>query len=140
MFVLAAVTPALGCRSRPEPAPLVSFDEALRPEMAGKRVALEGRPQLPRVSTMTARGKVYLRLVRDLHEVGVWLPVGTGPNEVEGVRDGYRPDDLTLHTSDGSPVSGKERVRLSGRLKHEKGLETLPDVYELEGPILVERP
>lgn len=126
-----------GCSSEP---PTVgnptSFSAVCARENDGKRVAVDGFLFFP--DSFTESQSVVLRLHEtDAFEgtpIGVQMPFGTAPNQVEEVADQFSDEDLEVHLANGAVAGFKTKVTVSGKVYFPAVEQAFP--CALENPLV----
>jgi hypothetical protein len=84
----------------------------------GRRVAVEGYLIFP--NSFTEAQSVMLRLHQtgafDDTPIGVQVPFGTAPNQLEEVADQFSDEDLQIHLADGTVAGFGTKVTVSGKV------------------------
>ena len=83
---------------------------------SGKRVAVRGYLRFPR--SFTGTQSVVLRLYQSPDgsgtPIGVQMPIGNGPNQIELPPKQFTEKDLKVHLANGQVVGGDAKVSVSG--------------------------
>lgn len=119
-FVYALFTALLmaGCASAPQPGTLHTHETACTEANNGQRVAVEGYPQLTRMTLVDDNFSVdlYEQPGSSGEKISVYFTVGTGANQAENLPEDYTDADLKIHTSDNQIVSVDKHIRVHGEL------------------------
>lgn len=118
LILVALAALVVGCSSPPPPATPMTFDTFNVQANNDKQISLEGYMRLP-VAAMVSD-----TMLVDLYDnpdgkgkaVPVSIYVGSGKNQVEKPPKDYTDKDFKLHANDGSLVTMKDKVRVSGKL------------------------
>jgi hypothetical protein len=116
-FVLLATLAMVSC-GPPEPGTPVTFDTACDLANDGKRVSLEGYPQLPTFLMVgdDFRADFYPEPGAQGESIGVYFTVGTGANQAEDIPEDFTDADLKIHTKDNAIVSVDDHIRVHGKM------------------------
>lgn len=119
LFALCAAAALSACGSEPPTAgQATGFADVCARANDGKRVAVDGYLYFP--DSFTESQSVVLRLHEtdafDGTPIGVQMPFGTEPNQVQEVADSYTDEDLKVHLADGGVAGFKTRVTVSGKV------------------------
>lgn len=71
-------------------------------------------------SNSTGPMKCSLKLTAapgDETRMNVYIEVGTWPNEIEKLSDGYKTEDIKIHDDDGNLVKLGEKLKITGELR-----------------------
>jgi hypothetical protein len=145
MFNRARVLPILcvavallaGCGAEPPTAgDATPFAEVCARENDGRRVAVDGYLIFP--DSFTEAQSVMLRL----HEtdafngtpVGVQIPFGTAPNQLQQVADQFSDEDMQVHLADGTVAGFGTKVTVSGKVYFPLADQVFP--CALENPLV----
>jgi hypothetical protein len=112
------------------------FEAVCAGDNEGRRVAVDGYLIFP--DSFTEAQSVVLRLHQsdafDGTPIGVQMPFGTAPNQVEQVADQFSDDDLQVHLADGTMAGFGTKVTVSGKVYVPLAEQTFP--CALENPLV----
>lgn len=133
LFVLLVASATFCTQEKLEPGIPVSFDsiqsDEFEPVMekgleVGKHVSIEGYLGLQDIMSLQS-DTIMVNLFEDSEKKGqkisISFPVGSNENQMEGLPDTYKEDDLKVHTNLKEIVGTKDKVRIHGtRLGYSK--------------------
>lgn len=137
-----------GC-SQPPPAVAKIGDLPNQPGLIGQRVTLDGFVGAPRD---VAEGAYNIPVYDNALGAGDWrsghppqgvmvsgIPVGSGPNQMEKLSDGFRESSIKVHTAADKVLQVGDPIRVTGTLaRYNPNPEV--DVFSLNAPIVFEQP
>lgn len=119
-FPLLCVVLIAGCGESPKgPGVPTTFDAVCDKANDGKRLLLEGYADFPE-SFKSKEASIMMRLRPALDQrtsvVGIAVPLGNGPNQVEMPPKKFTSANMKLHTQDGKVLGPRDKVKVSGTL------------------------
>jgi hypothetical protein len=117
-FLCAALLGACGEAPKGPGVP-TTFDAVCDKANDGKRLSLEGYVDFP-ASFKSKETSIMMRLRPALDQrnkvVGVGVPLGNGPNQVEMPPKRFTSADMKVHTQDGKVLGFRDKVKVSGTM------------------------
>jgi len=116
----AGFTPAATSTPLPPPGIVVVTGPDICGEI-GWHIQVSGHLYLPFMSLWNWNEGYFLELVPQgaMDAMKVWIRIGTGPNQVEALAEGWSVDDLRVRSALGKVLGNGDLVTLTGIVQHE---------------------